>query len=172
MNSSDLLIQLAEIAVAFAGFSGVVAALGSKNVWSTVAVFRFQNLLLISIMCVFLSLLPQALSFYGLQERDVWKVASSVMLVVILIFMFQRGFKLVNLLNLEPADQLLRILGTAIYLLSVLSVTALSLGLAEYRPIEATYVSSIIVLLFVSALQFAVLTLTAIQSGRQVGQWH
>ena len=61
MDIDALLLGLAEVSVAFAGFSGVVAALGRKAEWTDIERYRFTNLVTVSIATALFSFLPMVI---------------------------------------------------------------------------------------------------------------
>lgn len=83
MNSLEI---YSEIFIGFAGFSGVVAALGVRNdsVWSVVDRNRFIILIFASFSGVFLSLVPQIIQHYTVDQKTGWQLA----LFLISIFLF------------------------------------------------------------------------------------
>lgn len=160
MESADILMQLSEVAVAFAGFSGVVAALGSSVVWDERARFRFQNLLLISLGAVFLSLLPLSLSIFEIEYLTIWRVASSAMIVFICAFFVLRA---PIAARLSSSDKVTRYVGRS-FLVGIASI--LILQFLEITAIVAPgsgYVAGIVIMLILSALQFAILSLGSIK---------
>jgi len=164
MNELELLLQLSEIGAAFAGFSGIVAALSSNITWNALAVFRFQNLLLMSILSVFFSLFPLALGEFGVGSGLVWQIPSVVFLMLLVVLLVDRGLRLAKILAASPADRLSRVVGITIVVMACFAILGQVLGLAEYLPNDAAYISGVIALLVLSAMQFALLSLTAIQS--------
>jgi hypothetical protein len=60
MAETGILIGLAQICVALAGFTSIVAALGNRNKgdWREIDLFRFENLLQTSLMGVVLGISP------------------------------------------------------------------------------------------------------------------
>ena len=67
LQGSDVLTILAEIFVAFAGFTGIVAALGhrSEGKWRPVDVIRFRALLEASLAGLVLSVAPFGFHYFG-----------------------------------------------------------------------------------------------------------
>lgn len=72
----------ADLFVAFAGFSAVVAALGRGNIeqWSDVDRNRMRGLILVSLMGVLLSVLPVNLHAFGLSAAFVWRIICAICL--------------------------------------------------------------------------------------------
>jgi hypothetical protein len=81
MEAEGILTALAEIAIAIAGFSGIVVALDrSGQPWSELDRARLSMLLQVSLSCVFWSLLPIALHLANLPPTSVWLWSSGLWL--------------------------------------------------------------------------------------------
>ena len=78
---------IAEISIAFAGFSGLIVAL-RRNVGPLNAVqkFRLQILLLLAFGTLFLALLPELLQYLGVTANYVWRFSSTAALLYSVIF--------------------------------------------------------------------------------------
>jgi len=85
LQGSDVLTILAEIFVAFAGFTGIVAALGqrSEGKWRPVDVIRFRALLEASLAGLVLSVAPYGFHYFGVMEAITWSVGSSLLAVYV-----------------------------------------------------------------------------------------
>jgi hypothetical protein len=82
-DPSSLFI-LAEIAVAFAGFSSIVAALGQRSTRDhpRLDAFRLRGLLEVSLLVVAFSLVPYAVSSFSPDELIAWRLASGLFFAV------------------------------------------------------------------------------------------
>jgi hypothetical protein len=85
MQPSEALSASAQIAVALAGFAGVVVAFrsGSVHEWSKIDQFRLQILLRNSAIPFVLSILGMVLSSTALDEQRLWQVCSILAFVMI-----------------------------------------------------------------------------------------
>ena len=82
MEAASTLEVLAEIAIAIAGFSGVVTALSIRtSQWSDLDKIRIRMLLQASFATVLFSLLPLVLFSTTLQNPTIWVIASSGWLI-------------------------------------------------------------------------------------------
>jgi hypothetical protein len=79
MQQESTLLTIAEIAVAFAGFSGIAAALRTRGEWHPFDLYRTSLMLLNTFAVVVLSLLPVSLHYFGVSGAALWRVSSSVM---------------------------------------------------------------------------------------------
>jgi len=83
MEYSDVFLTLAEVSVAFAGFSGIVAVFGRRDPgrWSLGDRYRFLSLVETSLVAAFLSLIPFGCAAMRLSPEFVWTL-SSILFVV------------------------------------------------------------------------------------------
>jgi lipid-A-disaccharide synthase-like uncharacterized protein len=88
MDAPQSLQTVAEVSIAFAGFSGLVVAL-RKNAGPLTEVqkYRLRVLLTLSFGALFLSMLPELLMLAGLATRKTWLVAGSVATIFSLAFL-------------------------------------------------------------------------------------
>ncbi len=91
LQGSDVLTLLAEIFVAFAGFTGIVAALGhrSEGKWRPVDVIRFRALLEASLAGLVLSVTPFGFHYFGTPEAITWAFGSALLAVYVISFLFR-----------------------------------------------------------------------------------
>jgi hypothetical protein len=80
MEYSDTLIAVVEVAIAFAGFSGIVSIFGrpSPSEWSLDDRHRLSNLLRASFTALFVAFFALLLLGAGLPERRTWAISSAV----------------------------------------------------------------------------------------------
>jgi hypothetical protein len=79
LENTQTLETIAEVAIALAGFSGIVAVMGqrSSGEWSPAELTRLRLLLEVSLLVVFLSFLP-ALMLRGTSPIAAWRISSGV----------------------------------------------------------------------------------------------
>lgn len=82
MESSEILLTISEVAVALAGFGGIVAGLGyrSRGVWSKQDRFRLITMEATSLAIVFACLVPY--SFERLGFDDYWQISGLLLLLI------------------------------------------------------------------------------------------
>ena len=80
MEHGDLLLTLAEVSVAFAGFSGVVAVFGRRDPssWSFADRYRFLLLVESSLSLLLFCILPFGLSSLHITDESVWRAMSAL----------------------------------------------------------------------------------------------
>jgi hypothetical protein len=162
VHPNDALLALGEVAAAFAGFSGVVAALGVKSLASMPALhrFRFANLLMISVGAALFAFLPVVLDQFSVDPGTVW-ASSSLFLALfagsLLVTRWRAGLRLGPLtsgpLNLWMA------LCWIVSLSAVLLLQVANLAEWPWSRAGAPYVAGVFGLLFLSGLQFISLAL-------------
>ncbi len=83
MDHEDILLTLAEVSVALAGFSGVVAVFGRRDpgTWSFADRFRFFALVHTSLSSLLLCIIPFGLLAFSLAEETVWSALSALFVV-------------------------------------------------------------------------------------------
>ncbi len=80
MEHADTLLTLAEVSIAFAGFTSVVVIFRRREAgWLPSDAFRFQAMLVVSLSCLLFSVLPVVLHSYGVREDALWGGTSAAM---------------------------------------------------------------------------------------------
>ncbi len=96
MDHGDILLTLAEVFVAFAGFSGVVAVFGRRDpgAWSFAERFRFFSLVVTSLSSLLLCIVPFGLLALNVAEASVWRSLSALFVLynIVVGFLFIRRF--------------------------------------------------------------------------------
>ena len=85
LRGSDVLTILADIFLAFAGFTGIVAVLGqrSEGKWRPIDLLRFQVLLEASLVGLVLSVAPFSFYYFGVAEAVTWGSGSALLAIYI-----------------------------------------------------------------------------------------
>jgi len=161
MQPFEALLVLAEITTAFAGFSGVIAALGKDWDWDDKARFRFQNLLAISLCTILLCLLPIALNFYALSQWYIWTISSVAMALFAFGFFIFRAPIARRLISTDPDDRAGNAVGRTFLITLSATVVLLGLGATSVVNQVAAYVSGLVAYLVLSGLQFVLLVTRA-----------
>lgn len=87
MEHTDVLLTLAEVSVAFAGFSGIVAVFGRRDpkAWSFADRARFYALVSTSLAAVFLAVIPFGLLALGIPAAFVWRTSSGLFAIYLVL---------------------------------------------------------------------------------------
>ena len=160
MPGDDVLLTVGEVAIAYAGFSSIVAVFGRRSVgeWAPIDIFRLLNLVSTSLGAALFALLPFGLRHLHLPETSVW-VASSAMLAVFtvafLVFSTWRGRQifLQNPGSVRPGVAIVLYLS----ILSCLILQVLNIGGVLFQQELGPFLAGLLLLLLVSAIQFALL---------------
>ena len=87
MDTVNMLQTIAEISIAFAGFSGLIVAFRKRpGPLTSVHKFRLRVLLALAFGALFLSFLPESLRAFGAGEAAVWIASSTVFVLYSVIF--------------------------------------------------------------------------------------
>lgn len=87
MDVSNTLPVIAEISIAFAGFSGLIVALRKNpGPLTPVQKYRLRVLLSLSFGTLFLSFFPELLRAFGKDEPFVWRFSSMAVMLYSLVF--------------------------------------------------------------------------------------
>jgi hypothetical protein len=76
---ADLLRTIAQISIAFAGFSGVIAAFGRFHLAPEATVFRVRMMVVAALVTLLYSLLPFLPTALGLSESYSWRISAALM---------------------------------------------------------------------------------------------
>lgn len=89
MQAPESLRIIAEISIALAGFSGLVAAFRKQQgPLSAIEKYRMQVLLALAFGAMFLSFIPELLMDSGIDTTKVWPYASSVVILYSGVFVY------------------------------------------------------------------------------------
>jgi hypothetical protein len=113
VSNSEVLLTIAEVAVAFAGFASLVGMLGQQSAVDDPRVLgvRMRAMLLSSLFVVMFSLFPLVLNAYGLHEGSVW-IASSLILVLTAILYLRwlvRSLRSLGVVGIRPSRFQIRV---------------------------------------------------------------
>lgn len=153
-DHATLLVAIAQIAIAFAGFSGVIAAFSKFRLHQDVTVFRVRLMVGAGLSALLYSLLPFLPAAFGAGEALSWRISSGVMALGGFIFPFlalkpaRRLYK-AGLIRTQPFSIFTNIGSTIL----TLSLTAVAAGfLSKYAA--AIYLTALFFTLILCAFYF------------------
>ena len=159
MLTTDLLIAIAQVAVALAGFSGLIAAIrtAAPDGWHPRDIWSLSWMLGASIGALILALLPLWLALFGWSEDFVYRTSSGFAFLYIGAFacvMAWTGHRL-TITGYPPR---VPVFPSAITLLLVVAAAATAAGAVGWlhEAVVPAYVGSLMALLLASALVLAV----------------
>lgn len=162
MTAEEALISLGQIAAAFAGFSGIVTALGARSVSDLHAAtrFRFSNLLVMTVGASLFAFVPIVLGVANVESSATWGLSSGLFGIFTLGHMaFNRGaHRRIRARNPTLLRPWMAIFSVIILAPISLALFANALGWPFGRS-GLPYVSSIFGVLVLSGVQFILLAL-------------
>ncbi len=157
MSEHESLTSIVEFAIALAGFSGIVVALGKQpGRWAPADRIRVLNVLVFAFGAGFMAYLPMGLAHAGLDGSLLWRVSSGgflCFLVLTFVFITIRMRRLPDDVRiiLHPIVAGLFITFIVVAALAQL-LNILGLG---FQPQFASYFLGLVLLLLIGAIQFA-----------------
>lgn len=159
MPESDILLTIAEVAVAFAGFASLVSILGRGTSADDPRVLsvRMRAMLLTSLLVVAFSLVPVILDSFGARPQASWIASSLLLLTATLAYYrwLQGAIHTLGRAGLTPSTFQRRIIIPT--LLLTLAVVSLLLLADAVLAMPAIYLSALALLLFQSGFAFSLI---------------
>ena len=170
MSATDLLVAIAQIAVALAGFSGLIAAIrtASPEGWHPRDIWSLAWMLGASIGALVLALLPPWLMLFQGTEASAYRWSSAVACAYMAVFgtaMAWRGWRLMR----GGYPPRVPLFPSAIGVLLVVATLATGAGAAGWLHVSLVpaYVGSLLALLLVSALVLAIFLVLLARSAQR-----
>ena len=157
LSEHESLTSIVEFAIALAGFSGIVVALGRQpGRWAPADRIRVLNVLVFAFGAGFMAYLPMGLAHAGLDGSLLWRASSGgflCFLVLTFVFVTLRMRRLPDDVRiiLHPIVAGLFITSMVVAALAQL-LNILGLG---FQPQFASYFLGLVLLLLLGAIQFA-----------------
>jgi hypothetical protein len=169
MSEFDVLLTFMNLAVAFAGFTGVVTMIdrGAARVSRDVVSFRVRYLVFGAIVVLGLCTLPPILTAYNVSPEAVWRIACAVAAVIMGLFLAGLVRARVRLANQEGLS---RVQFNTTLPAGILAVLALAAAAAGLIPAVGTYLVGVFYMIAAIALLFMRLVLMLDESIRNRGQ--
>jgi hypothetical protein len=151
LETRDLLLTVAEVATAFAGFASLAAVFAnSSREVARMTEMRFQSMLVYSLATVAFCFVPLVPQYYDFSTGSTWQIASSLLAVGItaanlLLFLRNRGSAPTALPRLRLITWLA---------LSWLPVALAGFGLLGVGAIVGNYMVALLAMLSLSAWSF------------------
>lgn len=159
MPASDLLLAISQLAVALAGFSGLIAAIrtAAPDGWYPRDIWSLSWMLGASIGALVLSLLPLWLSLFAWPDETVYRISCAVAAVSIGSFVGVMAWTGRSLTRAGHPPRVRYFPATIVFLLGLTSIV-MAAGAAGglHGSLSAAYVGTLIALLLASVLVLAV----------------
>ncbi len=162
LSESDVLLTVAEVAIAFAGFASLVGILGQRYSSDDprVSGTRMRGMIVFSLIAVAFSLLPFVVRKYGFEEATVWKLSSGLFFLAFLGAGVWVARVVGRLRRLDLVGRRVNPLICTIPFLGAITGTVL-LGLntvvSSPRVAPAVYLTGLLLLLFMAGFAFSVM---------------
>jgi hypothetical protein len=155
LNEFDLLLVIAQLSVAFAGFASIASALSSRTHGDDTRLDagRLINMLVVSLCTAMLALVPSIPALFGAGEALVWRSSALAALATLAIFApgtVARGQRMQRYTGFNYRWNVLNLGLTAI---AGAGFVSCGFGLPATRP-SASYVTGLIALLLICAILF------------------
>ena len=159
MEGTDQLLTIAEIGAAFAGFTGVIGALGRTPGTTIPAATRARFWLMIefSIATIFFALIPFAVfNFTAPSESLVWTISSSIMAAFVVVHMVFGNRWSTHQVGPEDWPRWEKRFANVFFVIVALNQTLNALGVAFDRP-YAAFFNGLLLFLLIAATNFVAL---------------
>ena len=156
MANADLMLTVAEVAVTFAGFAGLVTVIAQRlsGADTHLATLRLQAMLMLSLLVAAFSFVPQLVAGFGLSEEAVWRASSGLYGLAwsgYMLFAMRLGLALQTARAL-PAGAALRI-NQVVHLISPLLLLAGAAGVWNSMTAQV-YTVALFGMLYISGVLF------------------
>jgi hypothetical protein len=166
---SEVLLTIAEVAVAFAGFASLVGILGHQESadHAMVLSFRMRGMLLTSLLSVAFALVPIILGEYGLGTRAVWAVSSVLLLGSTLLYVrWMLGvFREMGRAGVKTNPFQRRVVLPVLLLSLAVLVAILVVNVLLAKP--GVFLTALAILLFQSGFAFSLIVFSFLPSGAE-----
>jgi len=168
MEGSDVLIVIAEVSVAFAGFAGIVAVFRQRDLveWPPLDAARFRFMVECSLTTILFALLPFVFRHLGASPTATWSACSGLMAATVAGIFVIASLRMRRLRSQAsyPSPALLRFVQAVTLLtIALLVLNALRIGFtAEFGP----YLAALAWVLVASGLNFFRLLLFGVGGSR------
>lgn len=159
LDPPDVLLTVAEVAVAFAGFASLSAIIANQFAGERleVATGRLRILLGSSLTTIAVAFIPIVLIAFGISEDRVWQL-SSILVLVILASSSVGTIRRVQVMSRLPDFN--RVAGVFMLMLTLLNFGALMLAASGIASFFEVYLLAICAQLTTCGIMFALLVLT------------
>lgn len=127
MEAAEVLLTIAEVSVAFAGFTGIVAVIGRRAAgeWRTADLLRFWQMIEVSLLGLIFALVPFLFYYAGLSPASTWAASSGMLALASGIQMIRAA---IRTLKAFGTDRSLSIVFSTLYVLIGIVVMLILIG--------------------------------------------
>jgi hypothetical protein len=156
MEAESILLSIAEISVAFAGFSGVVAVFGrrSSGKWRRGDILRFWQMIEVSLSMLIFALLPFIFHHTGMTAQRTWPACSAILALILSLQMCRALWRTISAKRTDPSISILfSLLFQGISLVVVILQIANVMGIMFHQEL-APYLIGVFWLLCLACVLF------------------
>ena len=155
LNESDLLLVIAQLSVAFAGFASLASALSDRQVRDETHVDagRFINMLIVSLCTAMLALVPFIPTLFGFSENLVWRSSAATAFGTLLLFAPGVVMRTKRMKRYAGFSLRTNVVNVGLAAVAAFGFGSCALGLPALKP-SASYVAGLVALLLICAIVF------------------
>jgi hypothetical protein len=155
VSEFDLLLVIAQVSVAFAGFASLASAFGDRNQRDErrVDAGRLTNMLIVSLNTAMLALIPFIPTFFGGTEKVVWSSSAVTALGASALFAPGTMMRTKRMKQYAGFSVRANILNFCLAGLAAFGFVSCALGFPALRP-SASYVAGLVAMLVICAIVF------------------
>ena len=155
LNEFDVLLVIAQLSVAFAGFASLASALGNRSDGGETRVDagRLINMLIIGLCTTMLALLPFIPALFGFTEAMVWRSSAVTAFGAVAIITPGVVARTKRIQQYTGFSLRVNVLNWGIAAIAASSFIACAFGLPAFKP-AASYVAGLVALMLICAIVF------------------
>lgn len=155
LSETELLLHIADLSVAFAGFAGIGTALGEgiNPPERQLDAGRLTNMLVASLGTAMLAIVPFIPALFGVEESSAWRIAALPALGVMAVFLPGVAMRTKRMKRYPGFSTRNNVLNFGLSTAAIVGFLACALGFPSRHP-SAAYVSGLAALLLASAILF------------------
>jgi len=155
LNEFDLLLVIAQLSVAFAGFASLASALSNRNHGDETRVDagRLINMLIVSLCTTMLALVPFIPALFGLSEALVWRSSALTALGALVLFAPAVMARTKRMKQYAEFNSRSNVVNLGLAAIAALGFGFCAFGIPVFKP-SASYVAGLIALLLTCSIVF------------------
>lgn len=155
LNEFDLLLVIAQLSVAFAGFASLASALSSRNHGDETRVDagRLINMLIVSLCTTMLALVPFIPVLFGFSEALVWRTSAATAVATLVLFAPGVVMRIRRMKQYAGFSNPSNVVNLGLAAIAAVGFSSCALGLPALKP-SASYVAGLAALLLTCAIVF------------------
>ena len=154
-NEFDLLLVIAQLSIAFAGFASLASALGDRNHRDETRVDagRLINMLVVSLCTAMLALVPFIPTLFGFVENLVWRFSAATAFGTLVLFAPGVVMRTKRMKQYAGFNNPSNAVNFGLAAIAAFGFSSCAFGLPALKP-SASYVAGLIALLLICAIVF------------------